>query len=236
MNPAPYRVNARWPETPATATVRLDPVGEPLPGFVPGQFARIGGRSLPVSALPTNGGLGVTARRIDGPAYTTRIGDRLELTGPYGSGWQLEKALGHDLLIIAYGIGLATLRPLIRDAVADPRAYGRLNVLIGAPDPSTLMARHETAHWPTALTALTVDCPGPGWYGAAGPVHTLLSRAHFDPGHTTAFLCAPRHLLRATAQQLLRHGLPPDRIVTGSLTDGRPTAPAPIRTWEESDA
>lgn len=233
---AMYRVVARWPETCDSATLRMDPEGEPLPGFVAGQFARIGRHAVPVSALPTTGGLGVTVRKAEATVYAAAVGDHLDVAGPFGTGWHLEKALGHDLLVIAHGMGLASLRPLIRDVVADPRAYGRLNLLLGAPESTALMARYETRCWATAFTGITVDRPGLDWYGGIGPVHALLARARFDPDRATVFLCAPSQLARDTGQELLRHGLPADRIVIGSLTDDRPTTPAHICTWGEADA
>ncbi|SDK19104.1 hypothetical protein [Streptomyces indicus] len=236
MNTVPYRVLTRWEETPDAATLRLESLDEPLPGFVAGQYVRVGHRALPVSALPTTGGLGLTVCRADGLLFAARAGAVLELRGPYGTGWHLEKALGHDLLVMEYGIGLASLRPLIRDAVADPRAYGHLNVLIGGPDPEGLMARHETRRWTTSCTACTVDRIGPGWYGATGPVHAMLDRALFDAGRTSAFVCAPDDLLRASAIELLRRGISADRIMTGALTAEAPAAPLRIRRWGARDA
>ncbi|MEU7580128.1 FAD/NAD(P)-binding protein [Streptomyces sp. NPDC041068] len=218
--PVPYRVVARWAETPDTATLRLEPVGEPLPAFVPGQFAMVwafgrGEIPLSVSAIPTTGGLAHTVRSVGAVSeglYAAEVGDVLGLRGPYGTGWELEKAIGQDLVVVAGGIGLAPLRPLVRDAEADPKPYGRLNILVGARTPADLMAKIETRQWKTAYTGVTVDRPDSRWAGQIGVVTKLLDRARFAPSESTAFVCGPEPMIRATARDLLHRGVPADRI------------------------
>ena len=109
--PVPYRVIAHWPETPDTITLRLDPVAESLPDFVPGQFAMVhcfGRGEIPVSvsSVPTTGGLAHTVRAVGAVSEglcAARVGDVLGLRGPYGTGWELERALGQDVLVVAGG-------------------------------------------------------------------------------------------------------------------------------------
>ncbi|MEW1928740.1 MULTISPECIES: FAD/NAD(P)-binding protein [unclassified Streptomyces] len=218
--PVAYRVVARRAETPDTATLRLEPVGEPLPAFVPGQFAMVwafgrGEIPLSVSGILATGGLTHTVRDVGAVSeglYTAEVGDVLGLRGPYGTGWELEKAVGQDLVIVAGGIGLAPLRPLVLDAEADPGSYGRLNVLVGARTPADLVARTETQRWKTAYTGVTVDRPDDGWTGQLGVVTKLLDRARFTPCATTAFVCGPEPMIRATARDLLHRGVPGDRV------------------------
>ncbi|MFD0418690.1 FAD/NAD(P)-binding protein [Streptomyces sp. NPDC127108] len=218
--PVPYRVIARWPETPDTVTLRLDPVAEALPQFVPGQFAMVhcfgrGEIPLSVSALPTTGGLAHTVRAVGAVSEglcAARVGDVLGLRGPYGTGWELERALGQDVVVVAGGIGLAPLRPLIRDAVAEPRRRGRVNVLIGARTPADLLSKYETRRWPTAYTGVTVDRPSDGWRGEVGLVTRLLDRARFDPPSSWAFVCGPEPMIRATARDLVHRGVAADHV------------------------
>ncbi|WP_405930156.1 FAD/NAD(P)-binding protein [Streptomyces sp. NBC_00827] len=219
--PVPYRVVGRRWETPDTNTIRLEPVGEELPPFVPGQFAMVhvfGRGEIPVSvsAIPAaTGGLAFTVRSVGAVSdglYESREGQVIGLRGPYGTGWEPEKAVGQDLVVVAGGIGLAPLRPLIRQAEADPKPYGRLNVLIGARSPADLMARSEVRHWQTAYTGVTVDRPDVDWDGDVGLVTALIGRARFAPDNSTAFICGPEPMIRATARELAAGGLPGDRI------------------------
>ncbi|MDN3027832.1 FAD/NAD(P)-binding protein [Streptomyces sp. S.PB5] len=218
--PVPHRVVARRTETADTVTLRLEPVGAALPDFAPGQFAMVhcfGRGEIPVSvsSVQTTGGLAHTIRSVGAVSdglCASRVGDVVGLRGPYGNTWELQRARGSDVLIVAGGIGLAPLRPLVLSALAEPEAYRRINVLVGARTPGDLMARAEVESWATAFTGVTVDQPGPGWRGDVGVVTQLLGRALFEPDDTWAFVCGPEPMIRATARELADRGVPRERI------------------------
>jgi anaerobic sulfite reductase subunit B len=218
--PVPHRVVARRAETADTVTLRFEPVGPALPDFRPGQFAMVhsfGRGEIPVSvsSVQATGGLAHTVRSVgavsDG-VCAARVGDVLGIRGPYGTGWELERARGRDVVIVAGGIGFAPLRPLILAALAEPSAYGRVNVLVGARTPDDLIAREEVAGWTTAYTGMTVDRPGGDWRGDVGVVTQLLGRAHFDPGSAWAFVCGPEPMIRAASRELAHLGVRRDRV------------------------
>jgi len=218
--PVPHRVVDRQRETGDTVTLRLEPVDSALPAFVPGQFAMVhcfGRGEIPVSvsSVQATGGLAHTIRSVGAVSdglCAARVGDVVGIRGPYGTGWGLERACGRDVLVVAGGIGLAPLRPLILSALAEPTAYRRVNVLIGARTPDDLLARKEVETWAPAYTGVTVDRPDADWRGDVGVVTQLLGRAHFDPHDTTAFVCGPEPMIRATARELAHHGVPRDHI------------------------
>ncbi|MER6628926.1 FAD/NAD(P)-binding protein [Streptomyces sp. NPDC000987] len=218
--PVPHRVVGRREETADTVTLRLEPVGAALEEFLPGQFAMVhsfGRGEIPVSAssVQSTGGLAHTIRSVgavSGGLCAARVGDVVGVRGPYGSGWELERARGRDVVVVAGGIGFAPVRPLVLGALAEPAAYGRVNVLIGARTPGDLIAREEVAGWATAYTGVTVDQPDGHWRGDVGVVTQLLGRALFDPADTWAFVCGPEPMIRATARELAQRGVPRERI------------------------
>ncbi|WP_329500478.1 FAD/NAD(P)-binding protein [Kitasatospora herbaricolor] len=219
--PVPYRVAARAAETPGTATIVLEPVRSPLPPFTPGQFAMVyafGVGDIPLSVSGIDGDRLTHTVRSVGPVsaalHGLEAGATVGVRGPFGTDWGLPAAAGRDLLVVAGGIGLAPLRPLVRAALAAPAEYGRLNVLIGSRTPQDLLYAPETRAWaPRARVLVTVDRPDGRWRGEVGVVTALLDRAGFDPGTATAFVCGPEPMIRATAAELVRLGADPGRIM-----------------------
>ncbi|MFJ3336211.1 FAD/NAD(P)-binding protein [Streptomyces sp. NPDC086766] len=222
--PVPYRVTRTRRETADTVSLLLAPAGPAvLRPFAPGQFAMVyafGVGEIPVSVSRIDGReLGHTIRAVGAvSAALTAVepGTQVGLRGPFGTGWDLEQAAGQDLLVVAGGIGLAPLRPVVQAVRAAPGAYGRLNLLVGARTPADLIYAHRLRAWTTSPgpphCQVTVDRPLPGWRGHVGVVTTLLNGARFAPRNTTAFVCGPEVMIRATARDLLHRGLPPRRI------------------------
>ncbi|MGW7543170.1 FAD/NAD(P)-binding protein [Streptomyces sp. NPDC054770] len=220
--PLPYRVAGTWEETADTRSIELVPAGRGLPPFAPGQFAMIyafGVGEVPVSVSALrgpHGGLVHTVRAVGAVSsalYRLQAGDTVALGGPYGTGWDLAAAAGQDLLVIAGGIGLAPLRPVVHAALERRDGYGRLTVLVGARTPADLVYRDEIAGWRgPARVAVTVDRPGAGWRGAVGVVTTLLDRLDLRPEQTCALVCGPEVMMRHTARDLVARGLAPDRV------------------------
>ncbi|WP_035844227.1 FAD/NAD(P)-binding protein [Kitasatospora azatica] len=215
--PVPYRVVECEAATPDTATIVLEPVEAALQPFTPGQFAMVyafGVGDIPLSVSAIDGHrLTHTVRAvgaISGALHALRPGGIVGVRGPFGTGWELSAASGLDLLVVAGGIGLAPLRPLVREVLATPGRYGRLSVLIGAREPRELLYTEEVRSWQGSLT--TVDRPDERWQGEVGVVTTLLDRAAFDPSSAAAFICGPEPMIRATAGELVHRGLEPDRI------------------------
>lgn len=218
--PLTYRLVDRHRETADTVTVGLEPAGESLQPFEPGQYAMVyafGVGEIPVSVSRAAGdgrlthtvrSVGAVSRALCGLPAGASVGVR----GPFGTGWDLAAARGRDLLVVAGGIGLAPLRPLIDAVLAEPAAYGRLNVLVGARTPDDLLYGAESPTWLRPFGAVTVDRPGDGWNGRVGVVTTLLDEARFTPADTTAFVCGPEVMIRATARELVHRGVRADRV------------------------
>ncbi|MEU8585858.1 FAD/NAD(P)-binding protein [Streptomyces sp. NPDC048664] len=218
--PLIHRVVDRHRETADTVTLDLEPTGKPLSPFAPGQYAMVyafGVGEIPVSVSRTseNGRLTHTIRSVGAVSralYALRAGASVGLRGPFGTSWGLSAARGRDVLVVAGGIGLAPLRPLIHAVLAEPHEYGRLDVLAGARTPDDLLYQSESSSWGRPFSAVTVDRPTGAWNGRVGVVTTLLDEARFTPAATTAFVCGPEVMIRATARELVHRGVGRDHV------------------------
>jgi NAD(P)H-flavin reductase len=216
-----YRVISRHQDTADTVTVEIEATWPALPPFTPGQFAMLtvfGLGEVPISVS----GISATALRhtvrsvgaVTQGLFTVQPGQLVGVRGPFGTAWDLETAAGADIAIVAGGIGLAPLRPLLVAACADRDRFGRVVLLVGARTPADLLYLDEVDGWRAAgiEVAVTVDRPDDAWTGSVGVVTTLLSPAQLDPHRTVAFVCGPEVMMRAVADALLGLGLPAQRV------------------------
>jgi len=141
--------------------------------------------------------------------------DIVGIRGPFGRPWPVKEAIGNDVLLIAGGIGLAPLRPVIYQVLANREYYGRIILLYGARTPQDILYRKELEKLKSRLDIdiiVTVDRAVKNWTGNVGVVTTLIPRAPFDPLNTTAMICGPEIMMRYTIVELLKRGLPKDSI------------------------
>jgi len=222
MAPAPLMVLERREETHDTFTIALEPT-EPFP-FTPGQFNMLYAFGIGESAISISGNPAVprrlvhTIRRVGNVTEALarlRPGDVVGVRGPFGMGWPLDGARGSDLLIVAGGIGLAPLRPAIHWAISHRDSYGKVIVLIGARSPGDMIFVDEIHEWRGHFdldVEVTVDSADSTWRGPVGVVTQSLSAVQFDRADVTALVCGPEIMMRFTASELVRRGVPPSAI------------------------
>lgn len=225
MLPLPHRVLSREQENGDSATLVLEPVEQPLPRFQPGQFTMlcapgVGEIAVSISGGPSgdDGRLIHTIRdvgAVSGALHSARIGSVIGARGPYGTGWEVATAAGADLVIVAGGLGLAPLRPVVLEVLRTRGDFARVVVVIGARRPAEFLYASEMAGWAARddlEVEVTVDWPSADWEGPVGFVTEPLGRVALDPRRTVAFLCGPEPMMRFGAEVLIAKGLPPSRI------------------------
>lgn len=220
--PSAFAVTRRERETADTWTLTLEPVGADAPSVAPGQFVMvyvfgIGEVPISVSATPNGRGcVGLTVRSVG--AVTDAIcrsepGDVLGLRGPFGNGWPVADAVGGDVAVIAGGIGLAPLRPVVHSVLAREHGEATVVLLYGSRTPADLLYTAELEAWRREIAVdVTVDAAGGDWTGHVGVVPKLVAGAPIRPEQTTAFVCGPEVMMRFTVDALLALGVAPERI------------------------
>jgi NAD(P)H-flavin reductase len=223
MVPLPYRVLTRHQELTDTVTIRIAPVAKRLPDPLPGQYEMLwafGIGEVPISAsgLDDDGVLEHTIRSVGAVTKSlcsSKVGDIIGVRGPFGIGWNIDRAMGHDLLIVAGGLGLAPLRLAMLEALDNRHRYGRLALLVGARDPGSLLFVEELEQWRGRFdieVEVTVDAAPPSWRGNVGVVTKLMAHTPVDFPKTTAIVCGPEVMMRFAAMTLADHGVPPGQI------------------------
>jgi NAD(P)H-flavin reductase len=207
-------------ETADTATLVLVPEDSTLLAAQPGQFVMVelpAFPPLPISvSRVADGALWLTIRAA-GPATTAvialRAGAQLGLRGPLGRGWPIERAVGRDVVIVAGGIGLAPVRPIIDAILRGRERFGQVLLAYGARTPADRLYVDELAAWPEAgiEVAEIVDRAGPDWLGRVGIVTHLLDQRNWRDRAATAFIVGPERMMEATVATLNERGIPRER-------------------------
>jgi NAD(P)H-flavin reductase len=142
-------------------------------------------------------------------------GQQIGVRGPFGIGWPVQQARGRDVILMAGGLGLAPLRPVIYSLLNHRNDFGKVFILFGARSPEEIIFQKEIARWKARADihfAATVDHSSPGWYERVGVVTTLLQDIKVDPKNTVAMLCGPEIMMRFGARDLLRMGVPAESL------------------------
>lgn len=229
--PSPFRVGERRQDTADTWTLTLEPLGE---GFAvaPGQFVMVymfgvGEVPISVSGPPESHGEPVVLTVRDVGAVTHAIcssqpGAVLGLRGPLGNSWPVETASGGDILVVAGGIGLAPLRPVVLHALRHRTNYQNVWVLYGARTPQDLLYRDELDAWQFEVGVdITVDAANTNWLGRVGVVPKLVGQADFRSDSVRAFVCGPEVMIHFTVEALRERGVPDERIFLSLERDMR---------------
>lgn len=160
-----------------------------------------------------------------------KAGAPVGLRGPFGVGWPMAAAAGRDVVVVAGGLGLAPLRPVLYRLLAERERYGNVVLIYGARSPADILFRRELEAWRRRLDVdieVTVDHAASdrashrrrgdaqsalsGWHGHVGVVTTLIPRVAFDPLHAIAFVCGPEVMMRFAVAALKDVGVAADSI------------------------
>ncbi len=225
MLPRPFRIERAWRELSDTFSLYLVPQ-KGAKGFAyrPGQFNMLyqfgvgevpisisGDAAEPLKLVHTIRAVGTVTDAMAG----LKRGDVIGLRGPFGTPWPVEKMAGQDVVIITGGIGLAPLRPAIYHLLANREKYGKIIILYGARTPNDILYRRELEKWRGRFdisVEVSVDRAGHDWAGNVGVVPNLISRAVFDPLHTTALICGPEIMMHYSVKALNTAGIRDKRI------------------------
>jgi NAD(P)H-flavin reductase len=225
MQTQPVMIRRRRKEIADTFTLELAPPNDDRGfAFLPGQFNMLyvfGVGEVPISIsgdaddqqriVHTTRAVGAVTAAMS----KLRAGDALGVRGPFGVGWPVQEAIGHDVVLVAGGIGLAPLRPVIYHLLRHRSEFGRIVLLYGTRTPDDILYTKQLERWRSRFdfeVYLTVDRATGHWQGNIGVVTELIHRSPFDPLHCLAMICGPEIMMRFTILDLAKRGVSEDRI------------------------
>jgi len=151
--------------------------------------------------------------------HNLKPGATVWIRGPFGNSFPIEKMQGSNILLIAGGLGLAPLRPLILYMLDESNRdkYGNIQMLLAARSTADFIYMRDFDQWKkvknTEIT-LTIDKAEEGWSGRVGFPHIIVSDMDFDVNNTYAVLCGPPIMIKLVSAKLVELGIPENKIFT----------------------
>jgi len=195
--------------------------------YFPGQFIEFsvpgtGECPFGFASMPyDDGSFDITIKRTG--KVTNRIhaldeGSVIWIRGPFGNTFPPELFENKDLLIVAGGIGLAPLRPLIQHVLdkGNRFKYGKIDIFIAARSSADFNFTYDYDFWRDcgASVFLTIDRDEPGWSGFVGFPHNLIKDLSVDFSSVYNVLCGPPVMIKAVSGSLTELGTSLDKIYT----------------------
>jgi sulfhydrogenase subunit gamma (sulfur reductase) len=225
--PMPAEIVSRTQESPSVFSLALrlsDPRQQAAYRFQSGQFNMLylyGVGEIPISIVsdPESGGDLEHAIRVVGRVTRAlselKPGDRIGLRGPFGRGWPVDTARGHDLLLVTGGLGCAPLVSVINYVMRRREEFGKLAILQGVKHMDDMIWRERYDRWaelPDTEVHLAADVAGKGWSWHVGLVTDLVDRVRFDIRDAIVMVCGPEPMMLATVRKLTAAGVPEQNL------------------------
>lgn len=142
-----------------------------------------------------------------------KTGDMLAIRGPYGTAWPITQAKGKSVLLIAGGIGIAPLKPVIHELIKHRSLYKNITVLYGTRTPNDLIFQSEYSDWKKNITFdYIVDHADLNWHGNIGVVTSLIQSHLNEPQDTVIMMCGPEVMMRFCLLECVQSGVPVSNI------------------------
>jgi NAD(P)H-flavin reductase len=205
----------------------LDPEDEKRFSYMPGQFAELsvpGQGEIPIgiASSPSEKGFVLfTVNRVGQVSsymHNMREGDVMGIRGPLGHPYPLDKLKGKNLVIIAGGFAVTTLRSTIVWLLEPENRpnYGKITFIYGARSPGLLLYKDEWTAWEKRDDIdvfVTIDREVPNWNYKVGFVPAVTKEVCPPPADTAALICGPPVMIKFTQPVLDEAGYKPDSII-----------------------
>lgn len=172
--------------------------------FMPGQFSMLylfgyGEVAMSLSSDPANKNeqshticsVGAVTKALS----KLQVGDTVGVRGPFGSFWPLDSGC-KELLLVAGGLGIAALRPIIYSMLGTKK----ITLVYGVKTARDIVYKNELAVWQKqgVDVIVTVEEPDAAWHGRCGLVTDHLVQIP----NARACICGPEVMMKECAKGL----------------------------------
>jgi len=207
--------------------VFLNPEDDKAFDYTPGQFAELslagyGEIPIGIASSPTEKGhLLFTVNKVGAVSsalHNMKEGDIMGVRGPLGNSYPLKDMEGRDIVIVAGGFAVTTLRSTITWMLdpANRDKYGKITFVYGARTPGMLLYKDEWRAWQKRDDIdpyITIDREHPDWDGLVGLVPAVLEEANPGSENAVALVCGPPIMIKFTQPVVEKLGFADEDVI-----------------------
>ena len=202
----------------------IDPLERALFRFRPGQFLMLelpGYGDVPISISGSSNNhefLELCIRKVGhvtSALFTIGEGARVAIRGPFGSAFPMDEMAGHNILLVAGGLGIAPLRAPLSWINEHRDRFLDVDLLYGAKEPSQLLFTWQFEEWNMInhiKLHTIVEHGDTGWKGQRGMITDLFNDISIDIAKTYAIVCGPPVMFKIVCSWLEQLGIPMNRM------------------------
>ncbi len=139
--------------------------------------------------------------------FELKSGDMISFRGPYGNGFPISKITKRNILLVAGGLGLVPLRPLIQLIINHPPEFGKVQLAFGAQNEKSLLFRNEYRNWQKNIDLnITLDSSEENWGGHTGLLTALFDKIPIN-SKPIVIMCGPPAMFLPVIKKLFKYGV-----------------------------
>lgn len=145
--------------------------------------------------------------------FEKKVGDTLQVRGPYGNSFNPKDHFGKDLIMISGGTGLAPVKYLVNYFYKNPEKLNSFKLISGFKSSEDILFKESFEKWKKTMDiCLTIDAPEEGWDGKTGFVTNYVANLNIsDVDRVHVLMVGPPPMLKFTGKELQKLGIPNDQ-------------------------
>lgn len=156
--------------------------------------------------------------KVTSAIHDLEIGDRVGFRGPYGNSFPFEANFGRNIVFVGGGIGLAPLRPLIWQTLAERQNFNDIYIIYGARSVDDLVYKDDLEKWASRGDVKMTTTVEPGgenetWKGEVGLVPQILEKVS-PPPDSVLITCGPPIMIKFVFLSARKLGFHPRDVIT----------------------
>lgn len=135
-------------------------------------------------------------------------GDFINLRGPYGNGWPIGKLIGKNIILIAGGMGMVPIRPLVYELLQYRSDFKKIYLFGGFKTPHHVLFEEELKKWQNKIDLeICVEHTERNFWCKHSMITDPLKEIKIEKKKTVVLICGPEVMVPFCNEILIKKGM-----------------------------